>query len=83
MVDEVTFTESAMKAALAGVGSEALQFGPREPMNEVFPKRTLSCTVKLRAEVIAIPYPNAPVRLLFRTVPEELTFAPKWSPNHV
>jgi len=80
---EVTFDHSTIKAVLAGVGSEALQFGPREPMNEVFPIRTLSCTVKLRAEVIAMPYPNAPVKLLLRTVPEELTFAPKWSPNHV
>jgi hypothetical protein len=33
----VTFANSTIKAALAGVGSEALQFGPREPMKEVFP----------------------------------------------
>ncbi len=59
---EVTIASLTIKAALAGVGSEALQFGPREPINEVFPKRTLSCTVKLQAEVIAMPYPNAPVR---------------------
>jgi hypothetical protein len=45
-------------------------------MNEVFPTRTLLWTVKLKAELTAIPYPNAPVRMLFRTVPEELTFAP-------
>ena len=34
----VTFAHSTMKAALGGVGSDALQFGPREPMKEVFPK---------------------------------------------
>jgi len=74
--DEVTFVMATIKAALGGVGSEALQFGPREPMNEVFSKRTLPWTVKLKAELIAIPYPNAPVRVLFTTVPEELTFPP-------
>lgn len=82
-MDEVTFAWETIKAALVGVGSSALQFGPREPMNEVFPNSTLFSTVKLTAEVTAIPYPNAPVRMLFKTVPEELTFAPKKSTNHV
>ena len=81
--DEDTFAGETIKAALDGVGSEELQLGPREPMKEVFSKRKLFCTVKLKAEVTAIPYPNAPVSVLFRTVPEELTFAPKVSTNHV
>lgn len=67
---EVTFTRSMIKGALAGVGSEAVQFGPRAPMKVVLPNRALPATVKLRADVMAIPYPNAPVRLLSRTVPE-------------
>ena len=82
-MDEVIFAGSMIKAALAGVGSAAPQFGPREPMNEVFPKSTLFSTVKFTAEVIAIPYPNAPVKKLFKTVPEELAFALSKSPIHV
>ena len=40
----------------AGVGmaSVAVQFGPRAPMNEVFPMRTLFSTVKFVAELMAI-----------------------------
>jgi len=79
----VTFTHSTIKEELAGVGSEALQFGPREPIKEVFPKSVFPSTVKFRADVMAMPYPKAPESLLFRTVPDELTLAPKWSPNHV
>jgi hypothetical protein len=65
-----------MKAVLVGVGSEALQFGPREPMKEVFPNSTFPWTVKFWADVIAMPYPKAPVSQLFRTLPEKLTLAP-------
>jgi hypothetical protein len=44
-----------IKAVLAGVGSEAEQFGPRDPMKDVLPNKALSCTVKLRADVMAMP----------------------------
>jgi hypothetical protein len=36
--DAVTSELCTIKGALRGVGSEALQFGPREPMKDVFPK---------------------------------------------
>lgn len=40
-----------------GVGtvSDAEQFGPRAPMNDVLPKKLFDCTVKFVAEVMAIP----------------------------
>ena len=38
------------------------QLGPRDPMKVVFPNKTLFSMVKLRAEVIAMAYPNAPER---------------------
>ena len=79
----VTFANSTINEELAGVGSDALQFGPRDPINDVFPNSVFPSTVKFRADVMAMPYPKAPDSLLFRTVPDELTFAPKWSPNHV
>lgn len=63
--------------------SRELQLGPRDPMKEVFPNNTLLSTVKLRAEVMAMAYPNAPERLLLKTVPEELTLLRYSSPNQV
>jgi len=52
-------------------------------MKDVPPNKTLSRTVKLRAEVMAMPYPNAPERRLPETVPEKLTFLRYQSPNQV
>jgi hypothetical protein len=37
-----------------GVGSPVEQFGPRAPINEVFPTRILFSTVKLVADDIAM-----------------------------
>lgn len=71
------------KGAGEGVTSVWLQLGPLEPINEVFPKRTLLSTVKLRAEDMAIPYPKAPERRLLITVPERLTLLRYLSPNQV
>ena len=59
-----------------GVVSVALQFGPRDPMNDVFPTRVLFKTVKSDADDIAMPYPKAPVKVLFCTVPPNVTFVP-------
>ena len=69
-LDEVTSELCTIKGLLGGVGSEVLQFGPREPMKDVFPKSVFPCTVKSRADVTAMAYPKAPVRLLFEAVPE-------------
>ena len=52
-------------------------------MKLVFPNRTLFATVKLRADVIATAYPNAPERWLLKIVPEKLTFLRYRSPNQV
>lgn len=73
MVEVVTVDQSMTKACGVGVVSVVLQFGPRDPMNVVLPMRTLSCTVKFRAEEMAMPYPNAPVKELLYTVPDKLT----------
>ena len=66
-----------------GVVSKVVQFGPLDPIKLVFPNSMLFCMVKLRAEVIAMAYPNAPVKLLLRTVPEKLTFLRYLSPNQL
>lgn len=63
--------------------SEVVQLGPRDPMKEVFPNKTLFWTVKLWAEVMAMAYPNAPERWLLRTVPELLVFWRYSLPNQV
>ena len=55
IVDDVTFTGSMTNGAGVGVTSVVLQFGPRDPMKDVFPTRVLFSTVKLVADVIAIP----------------------------
>jgi len=59
------------------------QLGPRDPIKVVFPNKTLFSMVKLRAEVMATAYPNAPERWLLKTVPEKLTFLRYRSPNQV
>ena len=72
VVESETVFWSRTKGAGWGVVSVLLQFGPRAPMKDVLPTRTLLEMVKLRAEDTAMPYPNAPVRELERTVPEKL-----------
>ena len=52
-------------------------------MKVVFPNKSLFCTVKLRAEVTATAYPNAPERWLLKTVPEILTLLKYRLPNQV
>ena len=54
-VESDTVVKSTMNGAAAGVLSVVLQFGPRAPMKDVLPMRTLFSTVKLLADVIAIP----------------------------
>ena len=66
----VTSELCTIKGPLGGVGSVELQFGPREPMKDVFPNSSFPLTVKFRADEMAMPYPKAPVSLLFKTVPE-------------
>ena len=46
---------SIMNSAGLGTVSDAEQLGPRAPINDVLPKKLFLCTVKLAAEVIAIP----------------------------
>ena len=52
-------------------------------MKLVFPMSWFPCTVKFFAELTAMPYPNAPVRKLFSTVPLKLVFDSDRAPNHV
>lgn len=75
--------QSMTNGAGTGVVSVVLQLGPRAPMKDVLPTSTLFSTVKLMAEVIAMPYPNAPVRTLLSTVPDRLTLLPYCGPNQV
>lgn len=51
-VEFVTVLQSMTNGAEAGVVSEEVQFGPREPMNAVEPQRVLFSTVKFREEDI-------------------------------
>lgn len=55
IVESVTVLKSTMKEAADGVVSVVVQLGPRAPMKDVFPKRTLFSTVKLNADDIAMP----------------------------
>lgn len=82
-VESATELWSTTNAAGAGTASSAVQLGPRAPMKDVLPKSALPSTVKLRAEDIAMAYPNAPVSRLFSTVPESLTLLPYSLPNQV
>ena len=54
MEEVLTVLRSMINGAGFGVESLSVQLGPRAPMKEVFPKRTLSCTVKFVAELMAI-----------------------------
>lgn len=60
-----------------------LQFGPRDPIKDVFPNSSFPVTVKFFAELMAIPYPNAPEKWLLITVAFSLLLFPYRSPNHV
>jgi hypothetical protein len=79
----VTLAGAYTKGAEDGTASFWVQLGPCEPMNDVLPTSTLFSTVKFDAELTAIPKPNAPDKLLFMTVPDELTLLLKKPPNHV
>lgn len=83
IVDAWTLSSWTMNGAGCGIVSVVLQFGPRAPMKDVLPTSTLFSTVKFTADVIAMPYPNAPVNWLLSTVPELLTLFPNSVPNHV
>ena len=83
MSERIADARAMTNGADDGTTSSVEQFGPLEPMKEVFPTSVFPCMVKFRAEVIAMPYPNAPDSVLSRTVPDALTLLPKKSPNHV
>ena len=53
-IDDVVLV-SIMNLPGLGTVSVVEQFGPRAPINDVLPKKLFLCTVKLTAEVIAIP----------------------------
>lgn len=55
MLEDVTVVSSWTNGAGVGVMSVVLQFGPFEPMKDVFPTRIFPCTVKFVAEEMAMP----------------------------
>jgi hypothetical protein len=53
-IDDVVLV-SIMNSAGLGTVSTVEQLGPRAPINDLLPKKLFLCTVKLTAEVMAIP----------------------------
>lgn len=64
-----------------GAGMLSVQLGPRPPINEVLPTRTLFCTMKFFVELIPMAKLNAPLKKLFSIVAPKLTLFLNLSPN--